>query len=532
MRKMVSLVPEFNSIVAWAVFFLLSWTFSEGGKLLVVPIDGSHWLSMRSVVEQLRQRGHEIVVLAPEINLRIDSSAHYTTKTYSVSYSKEYVEAEFKKLGYEIFTPQPFLEKLAKMANITTMFFDSCRRLLADKQLIKYLEASAFDAVFMDPFFPCGQIVAEHLSIPSVYLLRGLPCSLDFHATLCPSPPSYIPRFFTRYTDRMTFLQRVHNLIVSLSNSLVCFFLYSPYDHLIKEFLQQEATLPELLSHASIWLMKYDFVFEYSRPVMPNMVLVGGISCTREKSLSQEFEAIVNASGEHGIVVFSLGSMVSEIPMKKAIEITEALGTIPQTVLWRYTGQAPPNLPKNVKLVKWLPQNDLLAHPKTRAFITHGGSHGVYEGICNAMPMVLMPLFGDQMDNAKRIESRGAGLILNILEMTSKDISDALHAVINDKKYKENIQRLSDLHLDRPIPPLDLAVHWVEFVMRHKGAPHLRPAAHELNWIQYHSLDVIAFLLAVVLLSMFISLKCCLFCCRRCFRKKGRTSKPTKSKSH
>ncbi|XP_025931381.1 UDP-glucuronosyltransferase 1-1-like [Apteryx rowi] len=532
MRKMVSLIPGFNSVVTWAVFFLLLWTFSEGRKLLVVPIDGSHWLSMRPVVERLRQRGHEIVVLAPEINLRIDSSAHYTTKTYSVSYSKEYVEAEFKKLGYKIFTPQPFLEKLAKMANITTMFFDSCKRLLADKQLIKYLEESAFDAVFMDPFFPCGQIVAEHLSVPSVYLLRGLPCSLDFHATLCPNPPSYIPRFFTRYTDRMTFPERVRNVIVSLSNSLVCLFLYSPYDHLIKEFLQQEATLLELLSHAAIWLMKYDFVFEYPRPVMPNMVLIGGISCTREKSLSQEFEAIVNASGEHGIVVFSLGSMVSEIPMKKAIEITEALGSVPQTVLWRYTGEVPPNLPKNIKLVKWLPQNDLLAHPKTRAFITHGGSHGVYEAICNAVPMVLMPLFGDQMDNAKRVETRGAGLTLNILEMTSKDISDALHAVINDKKYKENIKRLSDLHLDRPIHPLDLAVHWVEFVMRHKGAPHLRPAAHELNWIQYHSLDVIAFLLAVVLLSMFISLKCCLFCCRRCFRKKGRASKPTKSKSH
>uniref|UniRef100_A0A8C0IHQ3 UDP-glucuronosyltransferase n=2 Tax=Strigidae TaxID=30459 RepID=A0A8C0IHQ3_BUBBB len=453
---------------AGLVLFLSFWSFAEGGKLLVLPQDGSHWLSiMRPVVERLRQKGHEIVVVAPEINLRIGLSVHYTIKTYSVPYTREYVEAEFKKMGYRSFTPQPFLEKFSKLANITTMFFDSCKRLLSNKELIKYLEESKFDAVFMDPFFPCGQIVAEHLSLPSVYLVRGLPCSLDFHATLCPNPPSYIPRFFTRYTDRMTFLQRVGNLIASLSSSLACSFLYSPYDGLIKEFLQQEATVLELFSHTSIWLMKYDFVFEYPRPLMPNMVLIGGISCTQEKALSQ--------------------------------------------VLWRYTGEAPPNLPKNVKLVKWLPQNDLLAHPKTRAFITHGGSHGVYEGICNAVPMVLMPLFGDQMDNAKRVESRGAGLTLNILEMTSKDISTALKAVINDKKYKENIKRLSDLHLDRPIHPLDLAVHWVEFVMRHKGAPHLRPAAHDLNWIQYHSLDVIAFLLAVVLLSLFISLKCCLF---------------------
>ncbi|XP_067994221.1 UDP-glucuronosyltransferase 1A1-like isoform X5 [Melanerpes formicivorus] len=529
---MASSNPRFNSLTFWIVFVLLLWTFSEGGKLLVVPIDGSHWLSMHPVVERLRQRGHEIVVLAPEINLRIEPSVHYTTKTYSVSYTRDYVEAEFKKLGYRSFTPQPLLEKISKMANITAMFFDSCKCLLSNKELIKYLEESKFDAVFMDPFFPCGQIVAEHLSLPSVYLIRGLPCGLDIHATLCPNPPSYIPRFFTLYTDRMAFLQRVGNLIASLSSSLACSFLYSPYNHLIKEFLQQEATVLELFSHASVWLMKYDFVFEYPRPLMPNMVLIGGISCSQEKALSQEFEAIVNASGEHGIVVFSLGSMVSEIPMKKAIEIADALGTVPQTVLWRYTGKTPPNLPDNVKLVKWLPQNDLLAHPKTRAFITHGGSHGVYEGICNAVPMVLMPLFGDQMDNAKRVESREAGLVLNILEMTSKDISTALKTVINDKKYKENIKRMSELHLDRPIHPLDLAVHWVEFVMRHKGAPHLRPAAHDLNWIQYHSLDVVAFLLAVGLLSLFISLKCCLFCCRRCCFKQGRTKKPTKAKSH
>lgn len=247
---------------------------------------------------------------------------------------------------------------------------------------------------------------------------------------------------------------------------------------------------------------------------------------------SQEFEDYVKASGEHGVVVFTMGSMVSEIPEKKAREIAEALGTIPQTVLWRYTGTPPSNLAKNTKLVKWLPQNDLLGHPKTRAFITHSGSHGIYEGICNGVPMVMLPLFGDQMDNAKRMETRGAGVTLNVLEMTSEDLSKALKAVIYDKSYKENIMRLSRLHKDRPIEPLDLAVFWVEFVMRHKGAPHLRPAAHDLTWYQYHSLDVIAFLLSIVLGVLFITYKCCAFGCRKCFGKKVRGKKAHKSKTN
>lgn len=73
-------------------------------------------------------------------------------------------------------------------------------------------------------------------------------------------------------------------------------------------------------------------------------------------------------------------------------------------------------------------------HPKTRAFITHAGSHGIYEGICNGVPMVMLPLIGDQMDNAKRIDSRGAGVTLNVLEMTSEDLQNAIKTVINDKR--------------------------------------------------------------------------------------------------
>ncbi|XP_069716776.1 UDP-glucuronosyltransferase 1A1-like isoform X1 [Phaenicophaeus curvirostris] len=508
---------------------------AAGGKLLVVPADGSHWLSMQEVLVGLSQKGHEIVVVAPETNLYIRPSKSFILKLYPVPLTLEEVHENLQTFVEASIQEGSFLGRFHKAfqswKTLSDLAVSGCAHLLYNEKLVRYLEESKFDAVFTDPVLPCGQILAEHLSLPSVFYFRGTPCALDFEATQCPNPPSYVPRAFSDLTDHMNFLQRVKNLVLDIPFHFFCDVVFQSHAKLASEFLHRDVTVLDLFRQASIWLMRFDFVLDYPRPLMPNMVFVGGINCAHKK-LPQEFEAIVNASGEHGIVVFSLGSMVSEIPMKKAEEIADALGSVPQTVLWRYTGEVPHNLPKNVKLLKWLPQNDLLAHPKTRAFITHGGSHGVYEGICNAVPMLLMPLFGDQMDNAKRVESRGAGLTLNILEMTSQDISTALKAVINDKKYKENIQRLSDLHLDRPIHPLDLAVYWVEFVMRHKGAPHLRPAAHDLNWIQYHSLDVIAFLLAVVLLSLFISLKCCLFCCRRCCCKKGRTRKPTKSKSH
>ncbi|NWX65842.1 UD11 glucuronosyltransferase, partial [Promerops cafer] len=530
------MAPGLSASPAAVVLLLSLLGLAAAGKLLVVPVDGSHWLSMREVLDTLQQKGHEVVVVAPEVSLHIKPSKNFVMKMYPVPFTQEEMEEVFKGSVMNFFEGGYFLERFIRQyqqaKKTSALFLTTCTHLIHNKELIRYLEESKFDAILTDPILPCGAILAEYLSLPSMYFLQQIPCGLEYQATQCPNPPSYVPRTFSSTSDHMTFPERVKNFLIGLSEPLLCHLFYLNYESLASEFLQRDVTMQELFSQASVWLMRYDFVFEYPRPIMPNMVYIGGINCQQKKPLSKEFEAMVNASGEHGIVVFSLGSMVSEIPMKKAMEIAEALGTVPQTVFWRYTGKAPPNLPKNVRLVKWLPQNDLLAHPKTRAFITHGGSHGVYEGICNAVPMVLMPLFGDQMDNAKRVESRGAGLTLNILEMTSNDISNALKAVINDKKYKENIQRLSDLHLDRPIHPLDLAVHWVEFVMRHKGAPHLRPAAHDLSWVQYHSLDVIAFLAAVTLLALFVSFKCCLCCCRRCFCKRGRTGKATKAKSH
>ncbi|XP_048200449.1 UDP-glucuronosyltransferase 1A7 isoform X7 [Perognathus longimembris pacificus] len=514
---------------------LLASGFAQAGKLLVVPMDGSHWLSMRSVVEKLSQRGHEVVVVVPEVSWQLGGSLNLTVKTYSTSHTLEDLDRELKVFidtQWEKKEGGIFSLLMGSSIPFFELVFSHCRSLFNDKELVEFLKESSFDAVFLDPFDMCGLIVAKYLSLPSVLFARGIFCHYLEEGAQCPAPPSYVPRGILGFTDAMTFQERVWNYINHLGVHMFCPLFYKTVSEAASEILQTPVTPYELYSQVSIWLLRSDFVLDFPRPVMPNIVYIGGMNCHQGKPLSKEFEGYINASGEHGIVVFSLGSMVAEIPEKKAMAIAEALGQIPQTVLWRYTGRRPSNLANNTILVKWLPQNDLLGHPKTRAFITHSGSHGIYEGICNGVPMVMMPLFGDQMDNAKRMETRGAGVTLNVLEMTSDDLANALKAVINDKSYKENIMRLSSLHKDRPIEPLDLAVFWVEFVMRHKGAPHLRPAAHDLTWYQYHSLDVIGFLLAVVLAVVFTIFKCCAFGCRKCFGKKERAKKSHKAKAH
>lgn len=60
---------------------------------------------------------------------------------------------------------------------------------------------------------------------------------------------------------------------------------------------------------------------------------------------------------------------------------------------------------------------------------------------------------------------------------------------------------------DRPVKPLDLAVYWIEYVARHRGAPHFRSAALDLNWYQRSMLDIIIFLTLVTVILFVIFYK-------------------------
>ncbi|XP_073898176.1 UDP-glucuronosyltransferase 2B17-like isoform X2 [Castor canadensis] len=277
-------------------------------------------------------------------------------------------------------------------------------------------------------------------------------------------------------------------------------------------------TLSETMGKVDIWLIRTYWDVEFPRPMLPNFDFVGGLHCKPARPLPKEMEDFVQSSEENGVVVFSLGSMISNMTEERANMIASAFAQIPQKVVWRYDGKKPDTLGPNTQLYKWIPQNDLLGHPKTKAFITHGGTNGIYEAIYHGIPMVGIPLFADQYDNIVHMQAKGAAVRVDFTTMSSTDLLNALKTVIDDPSYKENAMKLSRIHHDQPIKPLDRAIFWIEFVMRHKGAKHLRVAAHNLSWFQYHSLDVIGFLLACVATVMFIITKCCLFCCRKFFK--------------
>ncbi|CAG03164.1 unnamed protein product, partial [Tetraodon nigroviridis] len=104
---------------------------------------------------------------------------------------------------------------------------------------------------------------------------------------------------------------------------------------------------------------------------MPNVVYMGGFQCKPAKPLPEHLEEFAQSSGEHGLIIMSLGTFIAELPPDLADEIAAAFAKLPQKVIWRYKGAKPATLGNNTLLVDWMPQNDLLGHPKTKLFVAH-----------------------------------------------------------------------------------------------------------------------------------------------------------------
>ena len=85
-------------------------------------------------------------------------------------------------------------------------------------------------------------------------------------------------------------------------------------------------------------------------------------------------------------------------------------------------------------------------------------------------------------------------------------------------RFKQTAMRISSLLKDRRRTPLQEACDWIEYVLRHGGAKHLRPQVFNIPWYQYYLLDVIAFLVAlvtVVVVAIWLTCRClCRFCCK------------------
>uniref|UniRef100_A0A8C5FR93 UDP-glucuronosyltransferase n=1 Tax=Gadus morhua TaxID=8049 RepID=A0A8C5FR93_GADMO len=487
-----------------ALIPLLFTTPSDGGKVLVYPVDGSHWINMKIVIEELHTRGHSIDVIRASDSWYIrEESPLYSSITIPVETPVEnffliYLDNFMKRERASAFTNLKLIWQFMSMiSKAHSMNCDILGRILDDESLVQRLSDAQYDLVLTDPAFATGVVLAKYLKLPLVLNVRWI-TSGDGQFAIAPSPLSYIPVPGSGLTDKMSFTERTQNM---LFHSLVVFqerFMVGPSYHAIcDKYIEGGCDIISLIQEADIWLFRSDFVFDFPRPTMPNVVYIGGFQCKPAQPLPSGLEEFVQSAGEHGVIIMTLGTLVNALPDDIAEEIASVFAKMPQKVIWRNIGKRPSTLGNNTLIVDWMPQKDLLGHPQTKVFVAHGGTNGVQEAIYYGVPVLGIPLFFDQYDNLLRLQERGAGKILKLAEVNGRTFEQGLGEVLHQDSYRNNMQRLS------------------QYVMRHKGAPHLRTESYRMPWYSYYSIDVMMTLSAAVtifLLSIVIMFR--FLCCR------------------
>ncbi|XP_075229433.1 UDP-glucosyltransferase 2-like isoform X2 [Lycorma delicatula] len=365
-----------------------------------------------------------------------------------------------------------------------------------------------FDLLIYEGLHPGLLAFKYHYNVPSIVMFTT-PLFGAVHFLMGnPVNPSYIPSFVTTFSDKMTFSERLMNTYYLLYEIYIrYYYTYPKMDAVMKKHFGNDIpSSRELEMDNSLLILSGDLSQSYPMPVQPNTINVGTLHIKPNKPLPKDLQNFMD-NAKDGVIYFSLGSnkKISTLSEETRNAFVKAFEQFPKVkVLMKWESDIEfPNKPANVYLKKWLPQKDILAHKNIKLFITHGGHQSRQEAVHYGVPLISIPFFYDQEWNAKKSFEEEAGLIINFFEVTYDKVYHALKELLNNDKYKRNMERLSAISKDKAMANVETAIWWVEYVIRHKGAPHLRPAVQDLYWFQYTLLDIIAFISMLLFLFVY-----------------------------
>ena len=253
-----------------------------------------------------------------------------------------------------------------------------------------------------------------------------------------PTPLSYVPHPFLSFTDKMCIVERAGNIMMSIFDSAYMTIAYNPIQKQIYDaaFPDPKPCLNTLKKDVSLVLLNSHFTLNYPRPYVPNMIEVGGMHINRVPNpLPPNIKDFLD-NAKDGVIYFSLGSNIqsTKLPIEKRDALLKTFASFKQKVMWKWEDANLPGKPDNVFIQSWWPQDDILAHPNVKVFITHGGLLGSTEAIYHGVPVVGIPIFGDQELNMARAVRAEYGLMVNYKNLTQTSLTWALKEVLNDPK--------------------------------------------------------------------------------------------------
>ncbi|XP_017299495.2 UDP-glucuronosyltransferase 2B31-like [Diaphorina citri] len=339
-------------------------------------------------------------------------------------------------------------------------------------------------------------------------LTLSVPCAFDFSfGNVC--NPSYVPEVWMGFSDKMTFFERLQNyLFVFVTHYWIKTRVINGQTELARKYFGHtgKPSLEEMTRNRTLLLITSSWLYQFPRPVFPNTIHVGPTHIGDTKPLPEDLRTWIEGA-EKGVIYFSLGSNMRSASLEesKRSAILTTFAKFPQyRVIWKWEEEQLPGLPSNVICRKWLPQHDLLAHPKIKLFITQGGLQSLQESVYFEVPLIGIPFFGDQDYNVKIIKNLGIGTYMDFDSVSTEVLYNLMKEVLYNTSYMDTVKRISALSKTQMMSPRDTAVWWIEYVLKSGGnLRHLQPDHWDMPWYQYFGLDVFLVLLSPVILVLY-----------------------------
>ena len=156
----------------------------------------------------------------------------------------------------------------------------------------------------------------------------------------------------------------------------------------------------------------------------------------------------------------------------------------------------------------WVNQRMILEHDNTQVFVTHGGQGSIAEAIYHQVPMLAIPIFGDQPNNAHRIQEAGIGRKLHFREedVTAAAVTECLLDITSSEAYKTNLQR--QYQISARAGGADKIANVVEDMMLWGHLDHLVPVTERVPFPANTNADLYLVLAAVLAAVLYVTYKC------------------------
>jgi len=200
---------------------------------------------------------------------------------------------------------------------------------------------------------------------------------------------------------------------------------------------------PDEFNTSSPWLNMYLFpeAADYPRS-LPLDATWHRLSST-VRTTEEAFDVDEHLPGDGKLVYLSLGSLgCMDVGLMQ--RLIDALATTEhRAIVSMGPLEDQMTLGPNMYGGRFLPQPSIL--PQCDLLITHGGNNTVCEGFHFGLPMIGLPLFWDQYDNAQRLRETGFGERLPTYEWTDEELIGAVNRLLADGDLRARMQQIATL---------------------------------------------------------------------------------------